>query len=471
MPRNFPYILENIEILDAGAEGKAIARHNNKVIFVPYASPGDIVDIRVRRRKKKFLEAEIVKIHKKSELRTDAFCSHFGVCGGCKWQHMQYDAQLKLKQKQITDHIQRIGKFEVDKINPIIAADPTKYYRNKLEFTFSYKGWRENEAFEALSEEEKLADYNVLGFHVPGFYDKILDIDHCYLQAEPSNEIRLFVKDFAIKNGFVFHNIREHDGFLRNIVIRTSSTGDLMVNFIFHNNDKEKIKLLLDAVKKQFPQITSLNYFINNKTNDSHADLVPHNYSGKPYILEKMNDLSFQIGAKSFYQTNSQQAHKLYKIALDYAELTGMELVYDLYTGTGTIANFVASKADRVVGIEYVEEAVVDAKHNSKLNNISNTDYVAGDMAKILNADFVSKYGNPHVIITDPPRAGMHPKVVEQMLKIKANKIVYISCNSATQARDVALMQEEYTVVKSQAVDMFPQTHHVENVMLLEKRK
>jgi 23S rRNA (uracil1939-C5)-methyltransferase len=470
MPRKYPIFLEKIQILDTAAEGKAIARYNNKVVFVPYAAPGDVMDINIVRRRKRFLEADIVKIHEFSPLRTTPFCSHFGICGGCKWQHLKYEAQLQQKQQQIKDHFERIAKVEVGEYLPILPASPQQYYRNKLEFTFSNSGWRTKEAMQSLSEEEKQEDYNVLGFHVPGFYDKIVDVEHCYLQADPSNEIRLFVKDLAQKQGLSFYSIRQHQGFVRSLIIRTTAEGEIMLIPVFKSDIPEKIQPFLDAIIAAFPTISSLYYYINPKTNDDYSDLEANHYHGKTHITEKMEDLSFHIGPKSFYQTNSKQAYALYKIVREFADLKGEEVVYDLYTGTGTIANFIANKAKKVLGIEYIEEAVSDAAQNAMLNAIENTHFLSGDMAKVLNDEVVEQFGAPDVIISDPPRAGMHPKVVEQILKIKPKRIVYISCNSSTQARDVAMLQENYKLVKSQAVDMFPHTHHVENVVLLEKK-
>ncbi len=470
MPRKYPIFLEKIQILDTAAEGKAIARYNNKVVFVPYAAPGDVMDINIVRRRKRFLEADIVKIHEFSTLRTTPFCSHFGTCGGCKWQHLKYEAQLQQKQQQIKDHFERIAKVEVGEYLPIMPASPQQYYRNKLEFTFSNSGWRTKEAMQSFSEEEKQADYNVLGFHVPGFYDKIVDVEHCYLQADPSNEIRLYVKELAQKQGLVFYSIRQHQGFLRSLIIRTTAEGEIMLIPVFKSDIPEKIQPFLDAIIEAFPAISSLYYFINPKTNDDFSDLEAIHYHGKTHITEKMEELSFQIGPKSFYQTNSKQAYALYKIVREFADLKGEEVVYDLYTGTGTIANFIANKAKKVLGIEYIEEAVNDAAQNAMLNAIENTHFLSGDMAKVLNDEVVEQFGAPDVIISDPPRAGMHPKVVEQILKIQPKKIVYISCNSATQARDVAMLQDDYSLVKSQAVDMFPHTHHIENVVLLEKK-
>ncbi|MEZ5196135.1 MAG: 23S rRNA (uracil(1939)-C(5))-methyltransferase RlmD [Bacteroidales bacterium] len=464
--RDFPTI-EKMEILDAGSEGKAIGKFNERVVFVPYVVPGDVVDVKVHRQKKSWFEGRAIHFHKKSEKRIEAKCEHFGICGGCKWQNMSYDDQLFYKQKQVKDNLERIGKFPIPEILPILQSERTFYYRNKMEFTFSNKRW--------LTEYSKGIDFdeqnmNALGFHVPGLHTRVVDLNNCYLQEEPSNTMRLAIKKYADQKGLTFYNVKDMSGFLRNLLIRITSTGQLMVILVMNNDEREQIKEIMDFIDSSFPGITSLNYVINPKVNDIITDLEIITYKGEPFIIEEMEGLQFKIGPVSFYQTNSLQAYELYKVARAFADLKGDELVYDLYTGTGTIANFIASKAKKVVGIEYVESAVLDAIENSKINNIKNTSFFAGDLAKVLNEEFTLENGNPDVIITDPPRAGMHEKVIKQILRIAPEKIVYVSCNPATQARDVALMADDYEVAKIQPVDMFPQTHHVENVMLLVRK-
>jgi len=463
--RKKPFI-ESAEITGVAAEGKAIAKYNDKIVFVPFAVPGDIVDLQVTKKRKNFMEARVVKFHKYSSVREDAFCSHYGVCGGCKWQILPYKEQLKYKQQQVVDSLTRIGKINLPAISDIIYADNTKYYRNKLEYTFSSHRWL---TFEEMDQDNK--DMNALGFHIPGMFDKIVDIEHCYLQPEPSNKIRLAIKQFAIDNNYTFYSQRNNEGLFRNIVIRTSTTEEVMVIVIFGKDSKEEIDKTMQFLDNEFSNdITSLNYIVNLKLNDSFSDLEVINYSGTPHITEKMEDLTFNIGPKSFYQTNSQQAYKLYSVVRDFASLTGVENVYDLYTGTGTIACFLAANSKKVVGIEYIEEAIIDAKHNAEINNIKNTTFLAGDMKDVLNADFIDKYGNPDVIITDPPRAGMHTAVIDVIIKSSPQKIVYVSCNPATQARDLELLDLHYKVDKVQPVDMFPHTHHIENVVLLVRR-
>ena len=463
---------EDVEIFDAGAEGKAVGRASDgKVVFVPYAVPGDVVDVQAVKKKSSFYECKITAFKKYSSLRIEPQCRHFGTCGGCKWQHLSYDNQLKFKQKQVEDALTRIAKIDISPIKEIIGNDSEYFYRNKLEFTFSNFRWLED-----YSKDEDFSERNMngLGFHIPGMYDRVLDIKECLLQGEPSNAIRLAVRDFAIEHALSFFDLKKQQGLLRNLIIRTSTTGDLMVVVVFYEDDEEKHKLLLNFLAEKFPQISSLNYIVNQKRNDSITDQEVILYRGKDHIMEQMEDpegqvLHFKIGAKSFYQTNSLQARKLYSVAADFTALSGDEIVYDLYTGTGTIANFVARKAAKVVGIEYVEDAVEDARVNSRLNDIDNTVFFAGDMVKILTDEFVARNGSPDVVISDPPRAGMHAKVVAMLLKLKPRKIVYVSCNPATQARDIALMKDDYKVTKIQPVDMFPQTAHVENVVLLER--
>ncbi len=466
-------LIENLEIIDAGAEGKAVGRWNEKVVFVPFAAPGDIVDVQVFKKKRSYYEAKITKIHQASSLRIKPECAHFGLCGGCKWQHLAYEEQLKYKQKQVKDSLDRIAKVSYPEILPIIGSENTFYYRNKLEYTFSNRRWLTD--FDPSKEEGGPEDTNGLGFHLPGMFDKILDIEECFLQKDPSNKIRLAVKGYAIKNKLSFYNVRNWEGLLRNLLIRTSSTGELMVIVVFREDESSQIEGLMGFLKESFPEITSLMYVINGKRNDTISDLEIHLFDGNPFIMEEMNapvegqdPLRFKIGPISFYQTNSEQAFQLYKTAFEFAEFKGDELVYDLYTGTGTIANFIARFSRKVIGIEYVEEAVKDAFENAKLNGIDNVDFYAGDLAKVLDESFIEKHGKPDLIITDPPRAGMHEKVVRQILAVEPEKIVYVSCNPATQARDIAILNEKYEVKKVQPVDMFPQTHHVENVVLLE---
>lgn len=458
---------ENITITDVAAEGKAIAKVDDLVIFVPYVAPGDVVDLQLTRKKNKYAEAKPVHFHKLSEKRSEPFCEHFGVCGGCKWQHLPYEEQLKFKHKQVFDNLTRIGKVDLPEFFPILGSEKTKEYRNKLEFTFSNKRWLTDE--ERFSDT-KFEDMDALGFHIPGMFDKVLDVKKCWLQDNISNRIRLEVKDFCLKNGLTFFDLRNKGGMMRNIIIRTSSTGEIMVIVVFYENDEEKRTALLQNIADKFPEITSLQYVINQKANDTISDQEVIVFKGSDCIFEAMEDLKFKISPKSFYQTNSEQAYNLYSITREFAGLTGNQLVYDLYTGTGTIANFVAHQSKQVIGIEYVPDAIEDAKINAKLNNLDNTLFFAGDMKDILNEDFIHQYGRPDVIITDPPRAGMHEDVVKTILFAAPQRIVYVSCNPATQARDLSLLDEAYRVVKVQPVDMFPHTHHVENVVLLEKR-
>ncbi|MFA6581048.1 MAG: 23S rRNA (uracil(1939)-C(5))-methyltransferase RlmD [Paludibacter sp.] len=460
-------IFENVTITDIAAEGKAITRINDLIVFVPFVVPGDVVDLQVTRKKSNFMEARAIKFHSYSEQRCEAVCQHFGICGGCKWQILPYPEQIRYKQKQVVDNLTRIGKIELPEISPIIGSEKTEFYRNKLEFTFSNKRWRTNEE---IAEGKVFETMNAVGFHIPGQFDKVLDIEKCWLQTEDSNEIRNEVRRYALEHELTFFDLRSQEGFLRTLMIRTTSTGELMVIMIFFNEDKEAQDALLQHIADQFPQITSLLYIINSKANDTITDQEVKVFKGNECIYEEMEDLKFKIGPKSFYQTNSEQAYKLYKVARDLAQLTGTELVYDLYTGTGTIANFVAHQARQVIGIEYVPEAIEDAVVNSRLNNIKNTLFYAGDMKNILNAAFIEKHGKPDVIITDPPRAGMHDDVIDAILFAEPERIVYVSCNPATQARDLNLLDSKYKVKVVQPVDMFPHTHHVENVVLLGKR-
>lgn len=467
MARGRNPLLENIEIQKIAAEGKSIAYIEEKVLFVPNTIPGDIVDVQVTRKRKNFMEGFVVKTHKLSDIRVEPFCSHFGVCGGCKWQNLPYEKQLAFKQQEVTDNLQRIGKVELPTISPIIGSEKIRDYRNKLEFTFCSKRFLTREE---ISRDLDIERTPALGFHVPGLFDKVVDIDTCYLQGSPSNEIRNFIKRFALNNDLSFYNIRDKEGFLRTLIIRTSSTGEVMVIVTFFHENIEKREALLNALVKEFPQITSLMYVINEKANDTITDQEVICYQGNDHIFEEMEGLKFKIGPKSFYQTNSSQAYNLYCKTRELANLTGNETVYDLYTGTGTIANFVARQAKRIVGIEYVPEAIEDATVNSAINGITNTLFYAGDMKDVLNAEFIRQHGHPDVIITDPPRAGMHPDVVQTILNAAPERIVYVSCNSATQARDLQLMDEAYRVTAVQPVDMFPHTHHVENIVLLEKK-
>ena len=464
-------LLEKITITDVAAEGKALAKVNDLVVFVPYVVPGDVVDLQLKRKKNKYAEAVAVKFHEYSPQRAQPFCQHYGVCGGCKWQCLSYADQIKYKQKQVTDNLTRIGKVELPEISPILGSEKTEFYRNKLEFTFSDKRW--------LTEEEVKADVkydqmNAVGFHIPGAFDKVLAIDKCWLQDDISNQIRNAIRDYAYEHNYAFYNIRNHEGLLRNLMIRTSSTGELMVLLqvrVSCDKDLVQTKELLAYVADQFPQITSLLYVVNNKQNDTINDLDVQVFKGNDHIFEEMEGLRFKVGPKSFYQTNSEQAYNLYNVARDFAGLTGEELVYDLYTGTGTIANFVSRQAKKVIGIEYVPEAIEDAKVNSAINGIDNTLFYAGDMKDMLTQDFINEHGRPDVIITDPPRAGMHNDVIDVILFAEPKRIVYVSCNPATQARDLSLLDAKYKVIKVQPVDMFPHTHHVENVVLLEKRE
>ena len=463
-------LLEKVTITDVAAEGKAVAKVNELVIFVPYVVPGDVVDLQVKRKKNHYAEAVAVKFHEKSPLRTEPFCSHFGVCGGCKWQCLSYEEQLKYKQKQVFDNLTRIGKVELPEFRPILGSEKTRFYRNKLEFTFSNKRWLTEEE---VKQNVKYDQMNAVGFHIPGAFDKVLAIDKCWLQDDISNQIRNAVRDYAYAHNFPFFDLRTQEGLLRNIMIRTSSTGELMVVLqckVTDDEGRRKMEEILQFMADSFPQITSLMYVINNKCNDTIGDLDVEVFKGNDHIFEDMEGLRFKVGPKSFYQTNSEQAYNLYKVAREFAGLTGNELVYDLYTGTGTIANFVARQARKVVGIEYVPEAIEDAKVNSALNGIDNTLFYAGDMKDILTNDFIAEHGRPDVIITDPPRAGMHNDVIDVILAAEPKRIVYVSCNPATQARDLQLLDGKYKVTAVQPVDMFPHTHHVENVVQLERR-
>ena len=464
-------LLENVTITAVAAEGNALARVDDKVVFVPFVVPGDIVDLQVKRKKHNYMEAVAVKFHKKSELREEPFCKYFGICGGCKWQCLRYEEQLKAKQQQVVDSLTRIGKVELPEISPIIGSEKTRCYRNKLEFGFSDKRW--------LTEEEIAANVvydqmNAVGFHINGAFDKILDIDECFLMDDINNRLRNAIRDYALANHLSFYNFRQHQGLLRDMMIRTSNTTELMLLLqvqIDTDEDRRLLDGLLSHIAEMFPEITSLLYVDNHKFNDTFGDQEVVVFKGKDHIYEEMEGLKFKVGAKSFYQTNTDQAYNLYKVARQFAGLTGSELVYDLYTGTGTIANFVAHQSKRVIGIEYVPEAIVDARKNSEVNGIDNTLFFAGDMKDILNKEFINTYGHPDVIITDPPRAGMHTDVINTILFAQPRRIVYVSCNPATQARDLQLLDKDYKVTAVQPVDMFPHTHHVENVVRLERRE
>lgn len=459
-------MLEEVTIENIGAEGKSLARVDNMVVFVKDAVPGDVADLQVFRKKGRYMEARVVKYHRYSDQRTEAFCQHFGVCGGCKWQHLPYDRQLHYKEQQVVDAFRHIAGVEIPESLPIMASDPTTHYRNKLEYTFSNRRWLLDH--EAKSETPPTHTYAV-GLHVPGRFDKVVDLETCYLQAEPTNQVRNFLREKALEMGLSFYDHRTNEGLLRNLIIRNSTLGEVMV-ILSVQFDVPEVYVLLEAVKTQFPDLTSLMYVINPKKNETLYDQEIIAYAGRDHIFEKLEDLKFKIGPKSFFQTNSYQALKLYQVAREFAGLTGQEVLYDLYTGTGTIANFMASGASLVIGIESVPESIADARVNSALNGITNTRFFAGDMKEIFTDAFIREHGRPEVIITDPPRAGMHAKVVEQILRIAPRRIVYVSCNPATQARDVELLSRAYKVLRIQPVDMFPHTHHVENVALLEAR-
>ena len=461
-------ILEDLEVIDAGAKGKSIAKASDgRVVFISNAVPGDICNVQTTKKRKSFYEGNAISFSKLSDKRVDPKCDYFGTCGGCKWQFMDYKHQLFYKQKEVENNLKRLGKIELPNILPILGAKEQYMYRNKMEFSFSDSKWL---TLNQIKSDEIIENRNALGFHIPGMWDKILDIDACHLQRDPSNAVRNFIKNKAEELNLSFYNNRKQEGFLRTLMIRTSTTGDLMVLVQFFYEDKVNRELLLNAISTQFPEITSLQYVINSKGNDTIYDQEVICFKGDDHIFEEMEGLRFKINAKSFYQTNSEQAYELYKVTRDFAELTGNETVFDLYTGTGTIAQFVSKDAKKVIGIESVPDAIEAAKENAQLNNIENTEFYVGDMKKVFNDAFINQHGVPDVIITDPPRDGMHKDVVEQLLKISVNKIVYVSCNSATQARDLAILDEDYKVTKTQAVDMFPQTFHVENVVLLEKR-
>ncbi|WP_419210964.1 23S rRNA (uracil(1939)-C(5))-methyltransferase RlmD [Maribacter sp. X9] len=466
--KNKRQIFENVTVVDAAAKGKTIGKApDGRVIFLTNTVPGDVVDVQTTKKRKAYFEGIATTFHSLSNKRVEPVCQHFGVCGGCKWQDMGYEHQLFYKQKEVENNLKRIGHLDLPEMTPILGSEKQYFYRNKMEFSFSDSRWL---TIDEIQSDDKITDKNALGFHIPGMWDKILDIKKCHLQKDPSNAIRLETKSFAIANGLTFFNPRNQHGMLRTLMIRTSSIGEIMVLIQFFEDAKTKRELLLQHLSETFPEITSLLYVINPKQNDTIYDQEIICFAGRDHIFEEMEGLKFKINAKSFYQTNSEQAYELYKITRDFANLKGDELVYDLYTGTGTIAQFVSKNAKKVVGIESVPEAILDAKANAKRNDIENVEFYVGDMKNVFNKHFIETHGIPDVIITDPPRDGMHKDVVQQILNIAPKKVVYVSCNSATQARDLELMKEMYKVSKVRPVDMFPQTHHVENVVLLEKK-
>lgn len=464
--KDFP-LLSGIEITDVAAEGNSIARVDEMVVFIPFGAPGDIADVKIDRKKRSYAEGHIEHLTQPSPIRVEPKCEHFTMCGGCRWQHLPYEFQLRCKQRQVEDALQRIAKIPFPELTPILGSDSIWEYRNKMEYTFSNKKWL---TFDQLRSGAEFPERRAAGFHIPGAFDKVLDINKCHLQDDLGNRLRLFVKKFGMEHDYSFYDLREQHGLLRTLMIRIASTGEVMAVMVFGEDDEPKIQNLLDAVANEFPEITSLLYVINTKVNDTISDQKIHLYRGKEYIEEEMEGLKFRVGPKSFYQTNSRQAYKLYSVARDFAKLTGDELVYDLYTGTGTIACFVAKNARHVIGIEYVPEAIEDAKVNAGINQLGNTEFYAGDMKNVLTSDFIDVHGHPDVMIVDPPRAGMHEDVVKVILEAAPKRIVYVSCNPATQARDLALLHEKYDIEAVQPVDMFPHTQHVENVVALTIR-
>lgn len=460
-------LLSGVEIVDVAAEGNSIARVDEMVVFIPFGAPGDIADVKIDRKKRSYAEGHIEKLTQPSAIRVEPRCEHFTMCGGCRWQHLPYEFQLKCKQKQVEDALQRIAKIPFPELTPILGSESIWEYRNKMEYTFSNKKWL---TFDQLRSGEEFPERRAAGFHISGAFDKVLDINKCHLQDDLGNRLRLFIKRFGMDHDYSFYDLREQHGLLRTLMIRISSTGEVMAVMVFGEDDAEKIETLLDAVAKEFPEITSLLYVVNTKVNDTISDQTIHLYKGKEFIEEEMEGLRFRVGPKSFYQTNSRQAYKLYSVAREFARLTGEELVYDLYTGTGTIACFVARNARHVIGIEYVPEAIEDAKVNAGINKLDNTEFYAGDMKNVLTSDFIAAHGRPDVMIVDPPRAGMHEDVVKVILDAAPRRIVYVSCNPATQARDLALLHEKYDIDAVQPVDMFPHTQHVENVVALSLR-
>ena len=464
--KDYP-LIEGLEITTLAAEGKAMGKVENQVVFVPMTVPGDVVDVQIRKHHRRFMEGVVVRYVKKSPLRVDHFCEHFGICGGCKWQNLPYEEQLKQKTKQVEDQLVRIGHLDIPEVRPCLGSERTREYRNKLEFTFADKRWL---TYEEIATAGDIESTPAVGFHIPGCFDKVLDINKCHLQIDLSNRIRLATKAFCIENGYSFHNARAHEGLMRTMVIRTASTGEVMVIVVFNENDKERINALMSHLKEQFPEITSLIYMVNDKWNDSLGDREPICFAGKDHIIEEMEGLQFKVGPKSFYQTNSEQAYELYKVTREFAELKADDTLYDLYTGTGTIANFCARHAKKVVGVEYVPEAIEDAVINSQINGIENTTFYAGDMKDVLSDEFVNRNGRPDVIILDPPRAGVDERVLEVIKRAAPERMVYVSCNPSTQARDLALLNDMYEILAVQPVDMFPHTHHVENVVKLRRR-
>ncbi len=460
-------VIQDVEITGVAAEGNAIARVGEMVVFIPYGAPGDVADVQLTRKKRSYAEGRIVRMVSPSEARCEPRCEHFGVCGGCRWQHLPYEVQLEWKGRQVRDALERIAKVELPEIRPVLGSREIWEYRNKMEYTFSNRRWL---TWEQVQSGEEVAGRDAAGFHIPGAFDKVLDIRRCHLQDDLSNRLRIFIKNFGHDHGYEFYDLKAQKGLLRTLMVRIASTGDVMAVMQFGCDDREKITALMDAVKEEFPEITSLMYLVNTKVNDTMGDQDILLWSGKPYIEEEMEGLRFRVGPKSFYQTNSRQAYELYKVARDFAGLTGDELVYDLYTGTGTIANFIARQARHVIGIEYVEDAIRDAKLNAAVNGLANTEFYAGDMKDVLTDEFVAEHGRPDVMIVDPPRAGMHDDVVRVILNAAPRRIVYVSCNPATQARDLSALDCSYRVTAVQPVDMFPHTHHVENVVCLERR-
>ena len=464
--KDYP-LIEGLHITTLAAEGKAMGKVDNQVVFVPMAVPGDVVDVQVRKHHRRYMEASIVRFVERSPLRVEPFCEHFGVCGGCKWQSLPYEEQLKQKTQQVEDQLVRIGHLAIPEVRPCLGSERTREYRNKLEFTFADRRWLTYEEIAAGGDIEAVP---AVGFHIPGCFDKVLDINKCHLQADISNRIRLAIKAFCIEHGYTFHNARAHEGLMRTMVVRTASTGEVMVIVVFNEDDRERIDALMSYLRDMFPEITSLIYMINDKWNDSLGDREPICFAGKDHIIEQMEGLQFKVGPKSFYQTNSEQAYELYKVTRDFAELRDGDVLYDLYTGTGTIANFCARRVAKVVGVEYVVEAIEDAKINSAINGIENTSFYAGDMKDVLSDEFVRRNGRPDVIILDPPRAGVDERVLEVIKRAAPERMVYVSCNPSTQARDLALLDDMYEILAVQPVDMFPHTHHVENVVKLRRR-
>ena len=464
--KDYP-LIEGLHITTLAAEGKAMGKVDNQVVFVPMTLPGDIVDVQIRKHHRRYMEGTVVRFIEKSPLRIEPFCQHFGTCGGCKWQNLPYDEQLKQKRQQVEDQLVRIGHLDIPEVRPCLGSSRTREYRNKLEFTFADRRWL---TYEEIAEGGDIASTPAVGCHIPGCFDKVLDIECCHLQIDLSNKIRLATKQYCIDHGYTFHNARAHEGLMRTMVVRTASTGEVMVIVVFNENDRERIDALMSYLRDEFKEITSLIYMVNDKWNDSLGDREPICFAGKDHIIEEMEGLRFKVGPKSFYQTNSEQAYELYKVARDFAEISNDDTLYDLYTGTGTIANFCARRAGKVVGVEYVPEAIEDAVINSRLNNIDNTTFYAGDMKDVLSDEFIERNGHPDVVILDPPRAGVDERVLEVIKRAAPERMVYVSCNPSTQARDLAILSDMYEILAVQPVDMFPHTHHVENVVKLRKR-